>query len=155
MGRLTRALDVFTAILNVELRRRIYLRSPNEWEWENVIWPIWSENLVFLARITSISGPSCSDLNKSWNSFDRHRSAEQKMKRNFRWEVFAMRCGSFSFKWTEGRASSFYSLICSSIMLLSGEITRTLKFGFEDCLHMKHLECWRYVDIWLSTLLLC
>ena len=38
---------IFTAILNVGFRRRIYLRSPNERMWKNVVWPIWSRNLIF------------------------------------------------------------------------------------------------------------
>ena len=40
-------LKFFTAILNAGFRRRIYLRSPNERKWKNVVWPIWSRNLVF------------------------------------------------------------------------------------------------------------
>ena len=64
----------------------------------------------------------------------RDRSTEQKMKRNFCCEMSAMHCGSFSFKWTAGRPSlvtQFPDLFLD--FAVSGEITRTLVFGFEDC----------------------
>ena len=38
---------IFTAILNIGFWRRIYLRSPNRRKWKNVVWPIWSRNLIF------------------------------------------------------------------------------------------------------------
>ena len=37
----------FTAIWNVGFRWGIYLRSPNERKWKNVVWLIWSRNLIF------------------------------------------------------------------------------------------------------------
>ena len=40
-------LKIFTAILNVGFQRRICSRSPNEWKWKNVVWLIWSRNLIF------------------------------------------------------------------------------------------------------------
>ena len=41
---------IFTAILNVGFRKRICLRSLNERMWKNVVWPIWSRNLIFAFR---------------------------------------------------------------------------------------------------------
>ena len=42
-----RNFKIFTAIWNVGFRWGIYLRSPNYPKWKNVVWPIWSRNLIF------------------------------------------------------------------------------------------------------------
>ena len=54
----------------------------------------------------SISGLVCSALSRFSNFSDRHRSAEQKMKRNFPSEMVFRQSASFSFNWIDGRPSS-------------------------------------------------
>ena len=52
---------IFTAILNVGFRRRIYLRSPNERKWKNVIWLIWWRSLIF-----AFGFEECFDKQNTW-----------------------------------------------------------------------------------------
>ena len=90
-----------------------------------------SENCDYSLTTTfSISGTSCSDFNKSKNSFDRHRPAEKKNEVERSFGNICHTLLTLLFQMKAGKLNLVNSATCSSSMLLSGEITRTLALGF-------------------------
>ena len=89
-------------------------------------------NSVLCSREISLQRPWIVTRTFAWTFLESSRKQRTKFA-HFACVTFAQYCRSFSFKWTAGRPSLVSSPTCSSTMLLSSEITRTLAFRFEHC----------------------